>query len=103
MGGRPLFWDPEGMVSGGPFVALQRTLSAAWSLRGRVAAGAALLNEARIDDPAWTPQISAEAGFDYEGSLLRGAADLFYLQGRFQGYRSWGIRFRIAPGRSGAR
>ena len=24
--------------------------------------------------------------------------NLFYLQGQFQGYRSWGIRFRIAPG-----
>ncbi|HSM04676.1 MAG TPA: tetratricopeptide repeat protein [Longimicrobiales bacterium] len=96
MGGRPLFWDPEGVVSGGPFVALRRPLSSAWILRGRLAAGAALMNEARIDEPNWAPQIAAEGGLGWDGRRLRATADLFYLQGQFQGYRSWGLRLRIS-------
>jgi tetratricopeptide (TPR) repeat protein len=101
MGGRPLFWDPEGVVSGGPYLALDRPISSAWRIRGRLAAGAALLDEARIDEPAWAPQLAAEGGVGYDGSGLRATADLFYLQGQFRGYRSWGLRLRLSTHRGG--
>lgn len=96
--GRPLFWDPEGVIAGGPFVGLHQILSPAWTLRARAGAGAAVMNEARLDDAAWAPQIDLLVGLDYGGVRLRSEAELFYLQGQFQGYRSWGVRFRIAPG-----
>jgi hypothetical protein len=96
MGGRPLFWDPEGVVSAGPYLALDRSISSTWRVRGRLAAGAALLDEARIDEPDWAPQLAAEGGLGYDGSWLRATGDLFYLQGQFRGYRSWGLRLRLS-------
>ena len=101
-GGRPLFWDPERALSGGPFVGLRRILTPEWTLRARAGAGAAFMNEARIDGPTWAPQLDLLAGLDYAGTRFRGEAELFYLQGQFQGYRSWGVRFRIGPGYGGA-
>lgn len=100
-GGRPLFWDPEGVVSGGPFMGLRQILSPSWTLRARAGAGAAYLDEARLDSPTWAPQLDLLLGLDYGGPRLRGEAEAFYLQGQFQGYRSWGVRFRIAPGSGG--
>ncbi len=100
-GGRPLFWDPEGVVSGGPFMGLRQILSPEWTLRARAGAGAAYLDEARLDNATWAPQLDLLLGIDYGGSRLRGEAEAFYLQGQFQGYRSWGIRFRVVPGSRG--
>jgi len=97
-GGRPLFWDPEGVVSGGPFMGLRQILSPEWTLRARAAAGAAYLNEARLDAGSWAPQLDLLVGLDYGGSRMRGEAEVFLLQGQFQGYRSWGVRFRLSPG-----
>ncbi|MEJ2541158.1 MAG: tetratricopeptide repeat protein [Gemmatimonadota bacterium] len=97
-GGRPLFWDPERVVSGGPFLAVRHTLSPTWSLQGRAGAGAAFMNEARIEEPTWAPQLNLELGLEHAGRRVRGRGELFYLQGQFQGYRSWGVRFRLGPG-----
>ena len=77
---------------------LRQILSPEWTLRARASAGAAYVNEARLDDASWAPQIDLLLGLDYGGARLRGETDIFYLQGQFQGYRSWGVRFRISPG-----
>jgi hypothetical protein len=99
--GRPLFWDPERMMAAAPFVGVRQILSPEWTLRARASAGAAYMDEARLETAVWAPQIDVLLGLDYGGPGLRSETELFYLQGQFQGYRSWGVRFRIAPGVGG--
>jgi tetratricopeptide (TPR) repeat protein len=97
LGGRRLFWDPESGVSAGPYVEIERQVSSDTRLRGLVFAGAARLDEPNLVAPVWAPQIEVEAGIDHRGESFRGGLDLFYLQGQFSDYRSWGLRVRFTP------
>lgn len=77
---------------------LRQILSPEWTLRARAGAGAAYMNEARLNATTWAPQLDLLVGLDYGGPRMRGEVEAFYLQGQFQGYRSWGVRLRLAPG-----
>ena len=107
LGGRPLFWDPAGMVSVGPFARWERGLGGPWSLRSRLGGGVALLNERRTDGWTTSPQLNGELGLGFDGPSIRSSLDLFYLQGQFEGWRAWGLRFQLStpafgPGTGGA-
>lgn len=97
LGGRRLFWDPESGVSGGPYLEVEREVGAETRLRGLVFAGAARLDEPDLARPVWAPQIEVEAGLDHRTGGFRGRFDVFYLQGQFSDYRSWGFRIRVTP------
>jgi hypothetical protein len=47
------------------------------------------------------PHVSAEAGIRHEGRLST-ALELFYYQGQFDGYRSYGARLTISASEASA-
>jgi hypothetical protein len=95
---RPLFWDPEWAISAGPFASLDHELSASWSLTGRVAPGLALIQERRPADrdSDLVPQAAVEAGVRHQGERLWTSLQLYYYQGQFDGYRSYGARVTVS-------
>jgi len=95
---RPLFWDPNWSISATPFARLDHELSPSWALTGRVAAGLALMDERRTagGSPSVVPQTALEAGVRHDGRRLRTSLDLFYYQGQFDGYRSYGARVTVS-------
>jgi hypothetical protein len=95
---RPLFWDPEAAVSAGPYVQLGRDLSTRWRLSGRINPGLALIDERRsqVSGYDFVPHVSAEAGVRREGARFSTALDVFYYQGQFDGYRTYGARLSVS-------
>jgi hypothetical protein len=91
-----LFWDPRLVVTAGPYAQITRDLSSTWSLSGRLGPGVALIDERGAGGSDWVPHVSAEAGVRREGSHFWTAFDLFYYQGQFDGYRTYGARFTLS-------
>jgi predicted Zn-dependent protease len=102
-GARPLFWDPRAALSAGPFASLTHEISPVWRVTGRLTPGLALLDERRPGDDGYdlVPHVSAEAGIRHEGRLST-ALELFYYQGQFDGYRSYGARLTISASEASA-
>lgn len=94
-GTRPLFWDPRAAVSVGPFARLEHDLSTAWKVTGQLNPGLALVDERGARSSELVPHMSAEAGMLHEGPRMRAALDLFYYQGQFDGYRTYGLRLTV--------
>jgi predicted Zn-dependent protease len=93
---RALFWDPSGAFSAGPYASVAHEISTSWRLSGRLNPGLALIDERRPVGAGYdlVPHISAEAGVRHEGRLST-ALELFYYQGQFDGYRSYGARVTV--------
>ena len=94
-GTRRLFWDPSLVVSIGPYAQLTRDLTTYWKVTGRLGPGIALIDERGTPGSDLVPHFSAEAGVRREGSRFWTALDLFYYQGQFDGYRTYGARLTL--------
>jgi len=90
------FWDPRWVVSTGPYVQLARELSPRWRLTGTLAPGVAFIAERGPVGTEVVPHLSAEAGVRREGARFWTALDLFYSQGQFDGYRTYGARLTLS-------
>jgi len=93
---RRLFWDPRLALSTGPFARVSHDLSATWTLTGMLNPGVAFLDERTSAGWGVVPHVSAEAGIRREGARFWTALDLFYYQGQFDGYRSYGARLTVS-------
>jgi hypothetical protein len=80
----------------GPYAQLARDLSSSWRLTGRVGPGVAYIDERGPSGSAWVPHLGAEAGLRREGARFWTALDLFYYQGQFDGYRTYGARLTLS-------
>ncbi|MDX1646996.1 MAG: tetratricopeptide repeat protein [Longimicrobiales bacterium] len=87
---RRLYWDPELSLSVGPFLQVERPLTAAWDLTARVNPGIAFIQE-RGRDSEVVSDLSARLGVRLDGVKYRTRIEIFYGQGRFSGYRSYGM------------
>lgn len=94
--GRPVLWDPELVLSAGPYAQWSSEFGSGWEATGRFAPGVALIDEGAATGSQTVPNLSAEGGLRYRGSRFWTAFDLFYFQGRFDEYRSWGARLTIS-------
>ncbi len=95
-GGLPLYWDPEVSLSTGPYAQYTRPLSTWWEFTARVNPGVAWIDERSAPGGAWVPDLSASLGFTREGARYSTGIDFFYGQGRFTGYRSYGVNVSVA-------
>ena len=86
-----LYWDPNSSVSLGPYAQYDRPLGTWWTVSARVNPGVAWLDERRIDGGELVPDLSANLGLRREGTRYLTRIDFFYGQGRFTGYRSFGV------------
>jgi thioredoxin-like negative regulator of GroEL len=91
-----LFWDPRAVYSLGVYTQWSRSLGERWDLSGRVAPSFALIDERTRAGFDRVPHISADAGLTYHGGGLSTKLDLFYYQGRFDGYRAYGARLSVS-------
>jgi hypothetical protein len=89
--GLPLYWDPDVSVSVGPFVRYLRPLSDLWEVDATVNPGIQWLQERRTTEGEVVPDLSARLGLTREGATYRTSVAVFYGQGRFTGYRSYGL------------
>jgi len=86
----PLYWDPNLSVSLGPYLQLARPLGAWWSLTARASPGLSWIDERRFDGEL-VPDLSGRLGVIRERGRFRTSVEVFYGQGRFSGYRSFGV------------
>ena len=103
--GRALFWDPRAAFSAGPYASLAHEISPSWRLSVRLTPGLALIDERQPSAAGYdlVPHVSVETGLRHEGRRLWTSLDLFYYQGQFDGYRSYGARVTVgATGSSAA-
>jgi Flp pilus assembly protein TadD len=91
-----LFWDPEAVFSWGIYGQLDTDLSDAIELRARVNPSIALINERTIEGFQAVPHLSAEAGVSHQTDRFRTSLDAFYYQGRFDGYKAYGLRLSVS-------
>jgi len=89
--GLPLYWDPDVSVSVGPFVRYLRPLSDLWEVDATVNPGIQWLQERRTTEGEVVPDLSARLGLTRDGATYRTSVAVFYGQGRFTGYRSYGL------------
>jgi hypothetical protein len=104
--GRPLFWDPLAVWALGAYAQLDRSLAPGWELRGRLGPAVAWIDERSEPGYQRVPHVSAEGGLTRREGRVSTSMDLFYYQGRFDGYRAWGARLGLAfvdPFRPGER
>lgn len=86
-----LYWDPSASVSVGPYAQLDRALGTWWTLSARVNPGVALLDERRVEGTELVPDLAGNLTLRREGARYLTRVELFYGQGRFTGYRSFGL------------
>lgn len=91
-----LFWDPSALYSAGVYAGWSREVRAEWSLRARFQPSLAWIDERQQVGFELVPHLSAEAGFTHTGSRFRTGLDVFYYQGRFDGYRAYGLRMTFS-------
>jgi tetratricopeptide (TPR) repeat protein len=89
--GLPLYWDPDISVSVGPYVRYLRPLSELWEVDATVNPGIQWLQERRTTEGEVVPDLSARLGLTRDGATYRTSVAVFYGQGRFTGYRSYGL------------
>lgn len=87
----PLYWDPDASVSVGPFARLRRPIGGWWEVTARVNPGLSYIDERRRSGAEVVPDLSASLGLLRDGTKYRTSLGLFYGQGRFSGYRSFGV------------
>lgn len=86
----PLYWDPALSVSMGPYLRLLHALDSSWSLAAEANPGLAYIDE-RDRPTELVPDLSGRLGLVHETGRYRTRVDVFYGQGRFSGYRSYGV------------
>ena len=91
-----LYWDPRGLVSGGFFAQWEQKMKDDWKLNTRFYPSLAFIDERDEAGYQLVPHLSAEAGLAHTGSRFLTRLDAFYYQGRFDGYRAYGIRVSIS-------
>jgi hypothetical protein len=91
-----LFWDPRLAVSTGPYLRMAREISPTWRVSGMLGPGVAFLDERTAAGWDVVPHVSAEAGVRREGERFWTTLDLFFYQGQFDGYRSYGARLTFS-------
>ncbi|MCG6956302.1 MAG: tetratricopeptide repeat protein [Gemmatimonadetes bacterium] len=91
-----LFWDPKAVFSLGVYAQWSRSLGDRWDLSGRVAPSFALIDERTRSGFDRVPHISADGGLAYHTGGVSTKLDLFYYQGRFNGYRAYGARLSVS-------
>jgi hypothetical protein len=89
--GLPLYWDPELSVSVGPYARYARPISTTWQVEATVNPGLQWLQERNTSGSELVPDLSARLGLTHDGSTYRTSIAVFYGQGRFTGYRSYGL------------
>jgi hypothetical protein len=95
-GGIRLYWDPNSVVSAGLYAMIQHPVDDLWTFNARLGSGMARLDERGASGTQLVPHLSAEAGLAREGERYRAAFDLFCFQGRFDGYRAYGMNFSLS-------
>jgi predicted Zn-dependent protease len=95
LGGRRLFWDPEAVLSAGVYARWTERPAEFWELRALANPSFAWIRERGFTGSERVPHFAAEAGLSYRGSRIRMSVDAFYYQGRFDGYRAYGLRFGL--------
>ncbi len=98
VGGRRLFWDPRAVVAGGLYAQWDRQISGPWGMRARLNPSLALIDERDTSGFEGVPHLSAELGIAHVGERVGATLDLFYYQGRMEGYRAYGLRLGISTG-----
>lgn len=91
-----LYWDPRELVSGGFFAQWERKMKDEWKLNTRFYPSLAFIDERDEAGHRFVPHLSAEAGLAHSGSRFLTRLDAFFYQGRFDGYRAYGIRVAIS-------
>ena len=91
VGAGPLYWDPNSSLSIGPYAQYARPLGTWWTFNARVNPGVAWIDERQINGGELVPDLSASLGLRREGARYLTRIDVFYGQGRFTGYRSFGV------------
>ena len=91
-----LFWDPRGMVAGGIFAQWTRELAEEWRLNTLFNPSLAFIDERTSAGYQLVPHFSAELGISHLGRRFLTNLDAFYYQGRFDGYRAYGMRVSIS-------
>jgi tetratricopeptide (TPR) repeat protein len=95
-GGIRLYWDPNSVVSVGLYALMRQAFDDHWTLSARLGSGVARLDERGVTGTEIVPHLSAEAGVAREGERYRLALDLFCFQGRFDGYRAYGMNLSLS-------
>jgi len=91
-----LFWDPRSVLAGGVYARWERDLDERWNVRGQINPSYAWIDERARSGSQAVPHLSAELGFSHRGNRLNTTLDAFYYQGRFDGYRAYGLRFSVS-------
>ena len=91
VGAGALYWDPNSSVSVGPYAQYARPLGTWWTLNARVNPGVAWIDERSVPGGELVPDLSVSLGLRREGARYLTRIDLLYGQGRFTGYRSFGV------------
>jgi hypothetical protein len=91
-----LFWDPRGLFAGGIYAQFDRSVGERWAIRSRLNPSFALVDERVTSGYEGVPHFSAEAGLSRQGDRFQASLDAFYYQGRFDGYRAYGLRFSVS-------
>jgi hypothetical protein len=95
-GGIRLYWDPNSVVSVGLYTMMRQPIDDLWTVNARLGSGMARLDERGATGTQFVPHLSAEAGLAREGERYRAAFDLFCFQGRFDGYRAYGMSLALS-------
>lgn len=94
--GRRLFWDPKAVLALGLYAQWTQPVGERWGLNGRFAPGLAFIDERTRVGFDRVLHISAEGGVTYRAQGMSTKLDLFYGQGRFNGYRDYGARVAVS-------
>ncbi|MEM7416939.1 MAG: tetratricopeptide repeat protein [Gemmatimonadota bacterium] len=95
-GVRPLYWDPELSLATGPFVQWQEEFGALWRIEARATPGVGLIRERATGDSQFVPDLSATFRTVRDGARYRTLIEVVYGQGRFDGYRSFGLNLSFS-------
>lgn len=94
--GLRLFWDPSAVFAGGLYAQWERDLAEPWRLSARLNPSLAFIDERSQAGFQRVPHVSAEAGLAHLGRRFRTSLNAFYYQGRFDGYRAYGLRLTFS-------
>jgi tetratricopeptide (TPR) repeat protein len=94
--GRRLFWDPKAALALGLYAQWARSVGDNWGLSGRFAPGLAFIDERSRVGFDRVFHVSAAGGVTYQARGVSTRLDLFYDQGRFNGYRDYGARVAVS-------
>jgi tetratricopeptide (TPR) repeat protein len=94
--GRRLFWDPKAVLALGLYAQWAQPFGEGWGLNGRFAPGLAFIDERTRAAFDRVFHVSAEGGVTYRAQGVSTKLDVFYDQGRFNGYRDYGARVAVS-------